>query len=174
MKSTTPRDPALGQGFYSVEEAARLIHAKPRTVQRWLFGYEYKGQTAGVAVRRRSEGLWTPQYGAEEFSQKALGFLDLLELRVVRAFVNAGVPLLVVRHCLARARDLFGDDYPLTSQRFVTDGETVFWDSVATVNGAANRTEKAELLNLRNGQYTFRDIVQPSLFAGIEIGRAHV
>jgi len=152
----------LGIGIYTLMEAARLIGGDRRAIGRWLYGYDYTGRTGEKRVRRHSDPLWLPQYDANEFGEKVIGFSDLLELRVVREFVRRGIPLLVIRHCLETAREMFGAEYPFTSRRFVTDGETIFLEAMRA--GA----DELEMLNLRSRQYTFREIIKDSLYTGIE------
>lgn len=151
----------LGLGIYTLADASRLIGAERRAINRWLYGYNYVELNAGERVRRHSDPLWTPQYAVDEFGEKVIGFYDLLELRVVYEFVRHGVPLLVVRNCLDTAKEIFGADYPLITRQFVTDGQTIFHDAIRSAN-------EHEMLNLRNRQYTFREIIKDSLYAGIE------
>jgi uncharacterized protein (DUF433 family) len=152
----------LGIGMYTLADAARLIGTERRVISRWLYGYNYVSHKDGKAIRRHSNPLWAPQYDANDLGEKVIGFHDLLELRVVREFIRRGVPLLVIRHCLDTARELFGAEYPLTTRRFVTDGETIFHEAIRL--GA----EEQEMLNLRTRQYAFREIIKDSLYAGIE------
>jgi uncharacterized protein (DUF433 family) len=155
---------SLGLGLYTLKEASRLLDVDVRALNRWLFGYRYTVTEAGKRREGYSPGLWNPQYDPIELGEKVIGFHDLLEARIVREFVRAGVSLLVVRHCLERAKDKFGAHYPLTAQRFVTDGETIFHEA----HRAANETGDPALLNLKNLQYTFKSISRSSLYAGIE------
>ena len=154
----------LGLGMYTLVDAARLIHSDRRTIQRWLYGYNYTGRKGKGRVRRHAGPLWAPQYEADDFNEKVIGFQDLLELRVVREFVRHGVPLLIVRRCLETAAQMFGANYPFTTRRFVTDGETIYQD--ALLAGA----EEPEMLDLRTRQYAFREIIKDSLYTGIEYG----
>ncbi len=150
-----------GDGVYSLGEAARLIGAQRRSIDRWIYGYQYIQKNKGTKVLRLSPPLWTPQHASAAFDEKVIGFRDLLELRIVREFVTHGVPLLVVRRCLDNAKAIFGNNYPFTSQRFATDGRTIFADVVHTGS-------EPELIDLRQRQLVFRDIIRPSLYAGIE------
>jgi uncharacterized protein (DUF433 family) len=86
--------------------------------------------------------------------------------------VTHGVPLSVVRRCLDTAREVFGSHHPLTNHRFVTDGATLFADSLEAE--ARTGEHDGELMDLRNRQYVFRTIIKDSLYAGIEYenGRA--
>lgn len=155
----------LGKGIYTLPDAARLVRADARTIRRWLYGYGY-AKCVGVERRMyRSEPLWHPEYGADELGERVLGFRDLMELRIVREFVSRGVPLSVVRYCLKAAREMFGDDYPMTRQRFLTDGETVFHEALDVVS---TTEDGPALLDLRKRQHVFRTIVKDSLYAGIE------
>lgn len=151
-----------GIGVYTLATAARLIHADRAAIKRWLFGYDYSRRDGEVRSRHHSDPLWTPQHSAEALGDKVIGFRDLLELRIVREFVEHGVSLLVVRRCLEFARTEFGiADYPLTSQRFCTDGRTIFREVL-------KEGQEPEILDLRSRQYVIRDIIKPSLYAGIE------
>jgi len=152
----------LGLGVYTLSEAARLIQAERRAIKRWLYGYDYMSGSADDRARRHSDPLWVPQYSGEDFTEEVIGFRDLMELRVVREFVRRGVPLIVVRHCLDSAKELFGADYPFTTKRFVTDGDTIFAEAMR------NTANDPAMLNLRTRQYAFHAIIKDSLYAGIE------
>ncbi len=158
----------LGLGLYTIGEAAQLIGAERRSIRRWLFGYDYTARRHGEAVHKHSGPLWHTQYEPDELGEPVLGFMDLLELRVVHRFVACGVPLIVVRRCLQTARDLFGTDYPLTRQRFATDGATIFHQALS--EGLDGDEPGAAMLNLRSRQYAFREIIKASLYEGIEYG----
>ena len=153
----------FGLGVYTLTQAARLVHTDRASIKRWLFGYDYKHTRAQAEPRRyHSDPLWTPQYAEDELGEKVIGFQDLLEVRIVREFVQHGVPLLVIRRCLEVARREFQmDDYPLSTQRFSTDGRTIFREVL-------REGHESEILDLRNRQYVIKDIIKPSLYAGID------
>ena len=153
----------LGLGVYTLPEAAQLVHTQTREIRRWLRGYRYTTRRSkGERASHFSTPLWQTQYSVDsDIGGRAIGFLDLLELRIVRSFVDAGVPLLVVRRCLEQARNLFGSTHPFTEQRFRTDGRTIFLQAIQ--DGA-----EKDLLDLRSLQYAFKEVVKPSLYAGIE------
>lgn len=155
----------LGKGVYTVPEAALLARADAGKIRRWLFGYDYAKGTGEERRSYHSEPLWQPQYGNDELGERVIGFRDLMELRIVREFVARGVPLIVVRYCLAAARDILGGDYPMTRQRFLTDGETIFHEALDV---ASTTEDGPALLDLRKRQHVFRTIVKDSLYAGIE------
>jgi uncharacterized protein (DUF433 family) len=151
-----------GKGVYTLPDAARLVGTDAPKLRRWLYGYGYK--KAGKDHQYRSTPLWTPQYGPEEFGERVIGFKDLMEARIVREFVRRGVPLIVVRGCLDEARKMFGGDYPLTRQRFLTDGETIFHE----VLDSQDLGDEPALVDLRKRQHVFRSIIKDSLYEGIE------
>jgi uncharacterized protein (DUF433 family) len=140
-----------GIGLYTLQEAERLTGADAREVSRWLFGYSFKGGT--------SPPLWTTQLA--ELDEKVIGFKDLLELRIVKAFRNHDVPLRVIRAAIDNAKAIFGTEYPFTANRFLTDGKTVFYE-------ALKEQGEIELTDLVRRQLVFEHIVRPELYAGIE------
>ena len=153
-----------GTGVYTLSEAARLIRAPARSIGRWLYGYAYARNSGDGRREYQSSALWTPQYSFADYGERVIGFRDLLELRVVREFVAHGVPLLVVRRCLDTAKQLFAKDYPFNTNRFATDGRTIFLDVL-------RQGSEKEMIDLRGRQLVFRDIIKPSLYAGIEYER---
>ena len=148
--------------MYTLAAAARLIHADRGAVKRWLFGYDYTRQHSDGRRQHHSDPLWTPQHSNAALGEKVIGFRDLLELRIVKEFVQHGVSMLVVRRCLEFAKAEFGmADYPFTSQRFCTDGRTIFREVLRD-------GQEPEILDLRSRQYVIREIIKPSLYSGIE------
>src|SRR4051812_47232706 len=144
-----------GVGIYSFREASRFTKAEPREIRRWLRGYDfrYRGQP------RHSAPLWRPELEYEE----AIGFRDLLELRLVKHFVANGVHLTLVRKAIDAARGEFGTDYPLTAHRFLTDGRRIFHEALETAT-----SEPSPLSDLIAHQYVLDEVIRPSLYAGIE------
>ena len=139
-------------GSYTAAEAARLLRVHPSSLQRWIAGYGYraKGET------RRARPLVAPHFAFGDRTE--LAFRDLVELKFVKAFVDAGVSTHAVRRCLDHAREIIGDPQPFATRRFRTDGRTIFLQSN---DGAGD-----SVLDLRQRQYvlpavieqTFRDL----------------
>jgi uncharacterized protein (DUF433 family) len=150
----------LGTGIYSLYQAARLVKAEPRAVRRWLKGYarNYRGE------RVRSEPLWHTQLEGQELPGDVIGFRDLLELRMVAAFVRHGVDLKVIRATVEAATQNFGTRYPLTNQKFLTDGKRIFLAAIEQATG------ESRMIDVLKKQFVFADIIKPSLYAGIEYG----
>lgn len=138
----------LGVGFYTVSDAARLLKVPARNINRWMSGYHHgKGDT-----RTEMPPLWSselPQAGG----RVELGFRDLIELRFVAAFLNAGLNLPAVRRCIAFAREIVQDERPFSTSKFQTDGRTIFLQS------AANALDDM-LLDLKNRQYAIKAVIE--------------
>jgi len=146
----------IGIGLYTVPEAARLTGIAQGRLRRWLRGYTYAAGE-GQAV---SQPVWRRQL-PEIDGTLGLGFLDLMEARFVDAFRKAAVPWRVIRLGAERARELCRTDHPFSSQRFRTDGRTIFAEIV-------DQAREPALLDLVKNQFAFARIIGPSLYAGIE------
>lgn len=140
----------FGVGSYSVLEAARLVRTSPRNIARWLNGYVYRRNE----VEHHVPPLWTSQWASTD-NHLEIGFRDLIELRFVKAFVDAGLGLLAIRNCLAFARDCVEDDRPFSTRRFQTDGKTIFLESIAQ-----QAKDEPRLLDLKRGQYAFKQVIE--------------
>lgn len=149
----------IGTGIYPLSQAAKLIGAEPRALRRWLRGYDrqYRGK------RVRSAPLWTTQLTGQDARGEVIGFRDLLEARMVTAFVQHGVSLKVIRATIEAASHHYATEYPLTQRVFLTDGKRIFLDAVA-------RTGEEKMIDVARKQFVFSDIIKPSLYAGIEYG----
>jgi uncharacterized protein (DUF433 family) len=147
----TLRDADLfGVGSYTIREAARLIRTPAISISRWMRGYSYrrKGQVY------TSPPLWQAQWPAIDGEPIEIGFRDLIELRFVKEFTEAGVGLLAIRNCLDFARELVQDDHPFSTRRFRTDGKTIFLES------AKQAGDDREMLDLKRRQYVFGQIIE--------------
>ena len=140
----------VGIGLYSLADAAQLLKAPPRSLRRWMEGYDYKSHDEV----RHVQPLWMPDIPriADEVE---LSFRDLMELRFVRAFVEKGIGLQAVRNCLIYARKCIDTDRPFSSGRFRTDGRTIFLESLID-------SEDPKLLDLKKKQYVFKKVVEQS------------
>ncbi|MCW3784196.1 helix-turn-helix domain-containing protein [Defluviimonas salinarum] len=147
---TSQPDPRefVGVGLYTITDAAQLLKAPPRTIRRWMEGYDYSRE----GERRHVEPLWRPDL-PEIDGEVEISFRDLIELRFVRAFTEIGLGLKAIRNCLDVARDCIGSDRPFSTGRFRTDGKTIFLESLG-------HSEDPKLLDLRKTQYVFRDVVE--------------
>ncbi len=163
LNRKTPEIDALGRGVYGAAEALRLINFKydhgpsrqnvsRQTISRWLNGYDYEVNGA----TRRSEPLWRSDYANDDEAILEISFRDLIELRFVKTFRDLGLTLPTIRECFARAVEEVNDKRPFSTQKFRTDGKSIFLDITRGVN-------EGELIDLRRRQAVFRSFVLPSL-----------
>ena len=137
-----------GVGSYTATEAARLLRTSPRNISRWLGGYVYRR----AGEERHIPPLWRSQLSMVD-DHLEIGFRDLIELRFVKAFTDAGVGLLAIRNCLEYARECANDDRPFSTRLFQTDGRTIFLESI-------ERSGETRLLDLKQRQYAFRQVIE--------------
>lgn len=133
---------------YQPSEAARLIRIPAGQIKRWIDGYTNSTET----TRKEHPPLWERRYSDSD--ECYLGFLDLIEIRFVNAFVKAGLTVQTVRVLLNKARDVINSDYPLSSQKFKTDGKTIFLELL--------EKDKTKTIDIRDGQHSFHSFVKPS------------
>jgi uncharacterized protein (DUF433 family) len=107
-------------GIYSIPEAARLSGVSPWRIRRWLRGYEFATQGG----RHRSEPLWQGQLAPLE-NTLAIGFLDLIEIRCVDAFVSAGVNWKTLRLAHAHAQQALRLSHPFCTNQFHLAGRDI-------------------------------------------------
>lgn len=140
----------VGSGLYTPSQVARITRTRTRDVTRWLFGYS-------DASGRVHPPLWVSQ--VQGVGDPVVGFRDLMEFRVVRAFLSHGVPLRTIRLAIHAAQEIFATAYPFTAHRFLTDGRTVFYEVL---------DQDVHLTDLLKKQLVFDEIIRPSLYGGIE------
>ncbi|TLS68647.1 DUF433 domain-containing protein [Mariprofundus erugo] len=140
-----------GIGLYTFQEATRLTGIKSGELRRWLCGYKAGGKDMPP--------LWQAELAEADLD--GLSFHDLLEVQFVKAFRKYDVSLQTIRIAARHAREMFNSPYPFTCHRFQTDGKTIFWE-------AARESGEQDMLDLRNKQFVFEKVIQPSLYKGIE------
>jgi uncharacterized protein (DUF433 family)/DNA-binding transcriptional MerR regulator len=155
--TTNAEQSLVGIGLYTVSEAERLVDVRSQTIRRWLRGYRTRSQTTG----REMPPVWRAEVLPIN-NVLGLSFLDLMELRFVRAFRRHGVSLTIIRKTAERAEELFQRDHPFTRARFRTDGRDIFAEIVEKEGGR-------KLLDLSRNQYAFHQMLDSSLYASLEI-----
>jgi uncharacterized protein (DUF433 family) len=158
VATASPNAAPIGIGFYTVPEAARLVRTPAASIRRWLGGYTFRERGKTVTM----PPLWVPQLPAYEHHLE-LGFRDLIELRFIKAFIDAGLGLKTIRHCLEYARECVEDDRPFSTRRFQTDGRTIFLDSL-------KGSGESELLDLKNRQYVLKQVIERT-FKDLDVSR---
>lgn len=142
-------DSWLGIGLYTAAEASRLLHLPGAKVRRWLGGY-----TSGD---RDYAPLWTPQLPKLD-NQLGLGFLDLMQLRVVdRIVAKTDISLQALRKALQRIRELklIEHGHPFATARFQTDGSRIFLE-------VGREAGEPTLYDVLGKQYAFHRIIAPT------------
>ncbi len=136
-------------GIYTVPEASRLTRVASPRIRRWLKGYSFfSGEREHV-----SPPVWRGQLQPVD-GALALGFLDLMEIRVVDAFLRAGVSWKTLREAERKGSELFQSGHPFCTQRFETDGRSIFVEIGA-------KTEEPVLLEIIENQAVFDKITSP-------------
>jgi len=135
----------IGIGLYTPAEASRLLHVPAARISRWLRG------SSG------SEPLWTSQVELDD-GRVYLGFRDLMEARIADKFIRAGISPQRVRAAIRLASEVIGDARPLSTDRFRTDGRSIFLKSA--------EGDAPALLNLFSRQYAFEKIMERRLKDG--------
>jgi len=141
----------LNTGIYSVPEAARLSGVSTWRIRRWMRGYRFRTKTG----QHHSKALWHGQLEPLDGSL-ALGFLDLIEVRFVDAFIDAGVSWSTLRKAHEQGVALFGDPHPFCTNRFVTDGREIFLE-------LQRQTGEASMMEILTSQHVFAGIIRPFL-----------
>ena len=143
--------PILGSGIYTIPEASRLTRVSPARIRRWLKGYNFKTKKE----RHHSKPVWTGQLEPLE-GKIAVGFRDLMEIRFVKAFIEAGVSWRTMRLAHEAAKLKLNSDHPFCMYTFATDGREILL-------GQAQSTGDLCLIDITNDQHEFEKIVTPFL-----------
>ena len=136
----------LGQGVYSVAEAARLTGLKPARIREW-----FRGRTRQHSRKPVFLGDYEPVDG--DF---AISFLDLIDVFVAGQLRDHGVLLQTLRRVYERMKKDLGTPHPFCRRELLSDGKTVFTRNV-------DADGKEELFEALTGQGVFPDIILPFL-----------
>lgn len=139
VKETVQQPKLIGQGFYDIPQAARLLGVHCNTLRYWLT----ETATQDAIVSRKFP------------SMEMLTFAELMELYFVKMFRNENVALQTIRKAAEVASVKFRSEYPFTVRRFDTDGKSIF----ATLIGKESDNEIVE--ELKHGQLVFKTVIRP-------------
>jgi uncharacterized protein (DUF433 family) len=150
MATTSSKITYLNVGIYRVPEASKLTGVSRERIRRWLKGYRSNLR------KRRYSALWYPQL-PEIDNKLALGFLDLIEIKFVGAFLQRGVSWPMIHKAREKAAELYPDaSHPFCTRRFFTDGQRIFTD-------LHRETGESSLLEIATDQRVFTGITRPFL-----------
>jgi uncharacterized protein (DUF433 family) len=110
----------LETGIYTIPEATRLTGVSQWRIRRWLRGYEF----ATKRGRHRSQPVWSGQLEPLDHSM-AVGFLDMLEIRCVNAFLVAGVGWKTMRLAHKHAQETLNLSHPFCTNQFKVLGREI-------------------------------------------------
>jgi uncharacterized protein (DUF433 family) len=119
VTSTVKQPTYLGNGVYSLPEAARLVGMTPQRLRTWFAGR--KG---------RQDAFFQPDYEPRD-GQLAISFRDMIDAFVAVQFRDrrwgASRPSLErLRRIYRNAQELLGTKHAFCHQEFHTDGRTLF------------------------------------------------
>lgn len=135
----------LSSGIFTVPRAAELVQAPPAMVRLWVNGR--KDRQAPVIEN---------ELGAVD-GKVVVSFTNLMELRFIAKFHNAGVRLNEIRKIMNEARRLLNHPHPMATRLvFRTDGKKIM-AQIGRENGVAM------LYDLRTQNLEMPTIVMPSL-----------
>lgn len=140
----------LDVGLYTPTEVARILGIHPSTIARWIEGYSFP---LANHFRSKRPPVFVPALPRIQ-GRITVTFLDLVQLRVVRAFREAGVTLPRIRVAGQTAGDVFGTSHPLAHLRLSTDGRSV-WSVIGRGDGLVDLSS--------GGQTAFPELVASSL-----------
>jgi len=141
----------LGTGIYTISEASHLTRVSPGRIRRWLKGYEFQSRHG----RRRSPAVWHGQLEPIDHSL-ALGFLDLLEVRCVDAFLREGVSWKTLRLAHGRSQQRLKLSHPFSTDKFKAFGRDIILE-------LPEQNDQPTLWDIARDQRVFSRIVQPFL-----------
>ncbi len=141
----------IGNGIYSISEAAFLLKVKPRQVARALRGY----RTTSDRNERFHDPLINADYGEFE-GHFYLSFHDLIEIRFLLAFRKYGISWQKIRKAAIKASDIANSSHPFCTKEFFTDGSTI-------LTQYARDEGESELLDLLSDQFEADKIFEPYL-----------
>lgn len=140
----------IENGIYRVSDAAALVGTSERKVRGWVAGYK-KGE--GPLID--NELGWIGD-------RLAFSFTNLMEIRFIAFFVEAGVRLPHIRAIMNEAKEVLQNPHPFaTNIVFNTDGRKIL-ARIAKRNGIA------DLYDLKSHNYEMEPIVFKSLKTGVE------
>ncbi|MBW7949634.1 MAG: hypothetical protein H3C55_09815 [Pseudorhodoplanes sp.] len=145
MSKRMPRPDWLETGIYTIPEAAELVGAPQASVRVWVEGHT--GKQSPVIDNQ------LPRVGG----RTAVSFANLMELRFIARFAEAGVGLRDIRAILQEAKQTLNHPHPFATHIvFKTDGKKI----VAEI---ARRKGLNLIYDLKSRNYEMPTVVMKSL-----------
>lgn len=140
----------LGLGIYELPDAARLIGVSSVRLRLWV-----RGATAlRDGERRELPPLWPTQLPNIE-GRTGLGFLDLVQARMLLGFAKEGHSVRTLRLLIQHAQEVLGIDHPFAHARIKTDGRRLYLEVLS-------KEGEAQVYDLGRRQYAFHRIISPT------------
>ena len=142
-----PATPRIGQGLYTLPDAASILKLPTTTVRRWANGYwRWHDET-----RRRRMPAVTDTGRFRVKRARVMNFHALVELYTFMTLREKGVILQNIRQAHEELRRRFGSEFPFASHQLLSDGHSVLL-----------RLEETVALNLNQaGQTEFAMLIEP-------------
>lgn len=141
----------LGKGLYDLTFASRLIHVNRQTLGRWVNGYKYTYRGVTKSTRARWEG----QHGE---GSGILGFLDLIEARIIGEFRRRGVSWNSIAAASVEARRELRVSHPFATLKLMTNGRRIFLE-------VGQEVGDEKLIEIAHNQRVFEPFIRPYLIA---------
>lgn len=141
--------PLLQTGIYTIPEAARLTGVSSWRIRRWLLGYDFKSKHG----RHHSQPIWHGQLERIDHSM-AIGFLDLVEIRCVDAFVHVGVGWKTLRLAHGHAQQVLKLSHPFCTNQFKVSGREIILE-------LPQDDSEPQLWEIAGNQRVFGKLTQP-------------
>ena len=136
----------LEVGVYTVAEAAHLIGVSEQRVRGWISGYP----------RRHAAPIIQNELGWSN-KRLALSFRNLMEMRFIARFEDAGVSFLHIRSVMDEVRQTTNHPHPFsTNIVFRTDGKRI-------VGEILNKTTGNQIYDLKSKNFEFTNFVYDKL-----------
>lgn len=138
MSRTTAHSPICDEPAYRAPEAAHILGLPSGTVQAWCFGHDYRHRHDG------SRKLFARVIAPADERQRLLSFVNLCELHllaVIRRHHRVQLPQ--VRAAVEYMRESLGEDRPLASGQFRTNGIDLFVEHAGELLNVSKQGQRA-------------------------------
>jgi len=157
----------IGQGIYSIPEVGQIIHAQPRSIRRWINGYEHS----------RSKIFSTPVLPSKVLKiegEEVITFQQMIEILFINLFRKYGISMPTIRAAAKQASLDFSTEHPFAIHQLKTDGKSIFSITRSELeryspDDGDEVTERQLLKDLAMGQYVIARFAEP-YFKKIDYG----